>query len=183
MFADILSRYWWTTLFRGVLWIFFGLVAFTQPGIGLMALTYLFGGFALADGIANITRAVGGRGADQHWWLLLLSGIAAVAVGLLTLFSPGITTMVLLAWVAIWAMATGLFEMIAAVRLRKEIEGEFWLGLAGLLSVAFGIFILARPGAGMLSVLWLVGTFAMVYGLILVVAAFETRGFVRAIRG
>lgn len=183
MLTDILSRYWWTTLFRGMLWILFGFVTFMQPGISLTAITFLFGGFALADGVANLTRAIGGREGNERWWVLLLSGIAAVAVGLLTLFSPGITALALLFWIAIWAICTGLFELIAAVRLRKDIEGEFWLGLAGLLSVAFGVFILARPGAGLLSVLWLVGTYALVYGLVLVVAAFEARGFVRAVRG
>ena len=181
MLADILSRYWWTTLFRGILWILFGVVAFVQPLISLTALTYLFGGFAMADGVANITRAVGSREGDEHWWILLLSGIAALAVGLLTLFSPGITALALVFWVGVWAIATGIFELVAAVRLRKEIEGEFWLGLAGLLSVAFGMFLLARPGEGALSLLWLIGAFAFVYGLALIVAAFETRGLVKSV--
>jgi uncharacterized membrane protein HdeD (DUF308 family) len=142
----------------------------------------VFGGFALADGVANIVRAIGGREADENWWIVLLSGIVAAAVGILTLFHPQITTLVLLTYIAIWAIATGLLEIITAIRLRRVIEGEFWLGLAGLISVAFGVFILARPGEGALSLLWLIGAFAIVFGLALVVAAFETRGFLKAVR-
>jgi uncharacterized membrane protein HdeD (DUF308 family) len=100
-------------------------------------------------------------------------------VGLLTLAMPQITAMMLLVCIAAWAIVMGLFEIVTSVRLRKELEGEFWLGLAGVLSVAFGVFILARPAAGALSVAWLIGAYAIVFGLILVVSALEARWLVR----
>ena len=183
MLADTLSRFWWTTMFRGALWILFGLVVFFQPGISILTLALVFGAFALADGVTAIASAVGGRHTNDSWWVLLLSGLAAVGVGLLTLFSPQITAFVLLVWIAIWAIATGILEIITSVRLRKEIQGELWLGLAGFISVAFGVFVLARPGEGALSVLWAIAFYAIVFGMVLIVRAFEARSFVKAVRG
>jgi uncharacterized membrane protein HdeD (DUF308 family) len=179
MFADILSRYWWTTLFRGMLWILFGFLMFLQPGISILALTLLFGAFALADGLVTAVSAIGGRHTNESWWILLLAGIVAVCVGLVTLFTPQITAFALLICIAIWAIATGMLEIFASIRLRKEIHGEFWLGLAGLVSLAFGVFLLARPNIGLLSVLWVIAFYAIVFGIVEVVRAFEARSFVR----
>ena len=183
MFEGILSRYWWTTLFRGILWMLFGLLTLFQPGISLLTLTLLFGACALIDGIVSVASAFAGSMETERSWIQLLSGTAAVGVGLLTLFSPQITAYVLLICIAFWAIATGLIDLVAAVRLRHEMQGEFWLGLAGLASVAFGVFVLARPGAGALSVLWAIAFYAMVLGVTLVVMAFEMRAFAREVRG
>jgi uncharacterized membrane protein HdeD (DUF308 family) len=180
MLADTLSRYWWATLLRGAMWILFGIVALAQPLLSLVALTFMFGGLALADGVTNIGTAIRGRNSDDSSWIPMITGIAGVGVGLITLFSPQVTGVALLFYIAIWAIVNGLFAIVTAVRLHKEMEGEFWLGLGGLVSVAFGVFVLARPGAGALSILWLIGTYAIVFGLILVVAAVEMRWIVRA---
>ncbi len=180
MISHILSRYWWATLLRGVLWILFGFVVFAQPGISLVALTLLFGVLALADGMTLIASAIGGVDFD-NWWVLLLVGLAGLAVGALTFFSPGATAIMLLFFIAMWAIATGILQIVAAVQLRKEIEGEFWLGLAGLVSVAFGLFLAARPAAGALAVLWLIAGYAITFGTILVALAIETRAFANRI--
>src|SRR4029453_13475079 len=127
MLANILSRFWWMTLVRGVLWILVGLVILAQPGISLLTLTLTFGIFAMADGIGCVVNAVGGRDEHEHWWMLLLCGIAGVLVGIVTFISPQATALVLLFYVAIWALATGFLQIVAAVRLRREIEGEFWM--------------------------------------------------------
>jgi uncharacterized membrane protein HdeD (DUF308 family) len=182
MFADMLSRYWWTTLFRGVLWMLFGVFAIFQPGISLVLLTLLFGVLALADGIASIAIAIAGRTTNDSWWILLLSGIAALGIGLLTLANPQITASALLIYIAVWAIVTGLFEIAASIRLRKEIHGEIWVALAGLVSVAFGVFLLARPGVGALALLWAIAFYAIVFGMVQVVMAFEARGFARMLR-
>ncbi len=179
MLADSLSRHWWTTLLRGVLWILFGIVLFTRPLLSLLTLTLLFGAFVLADGIVHVVHAFGGRRENERWWVTLLTGLCGIAVGVLTFFNPGVTAYALLFYIAIWAIATGLFEIIAAIRLRQEIKGEFWLILAGLLSVAFGVLLLARPGTGALSVVWLIGGYAIVFGSVLIVLAFEARGYGR----
>jgi uncharacterized membrane protein HdeD (DUF308 family) len=166
------------TLLRGLIWILFGIVVFMMPGISLLTLTLMFGAFAFVDGLANIVSALGGRDGNEHWWLLLLGGLAGVGIGLLTFTYPGITALILLFYVAVWAITTGVLEIVAAIRLRREIEGEFWLVLSGIVSIAFGAFLVARPGAGALSVLWLIGGYAVAFGLILVVLAFEARGFI-----
>jgi uncharacterized membrane protein HdeD (DUF308 family) len=181
MFANILSRYWWMTLLRGVIWLLFGIALFAQPGITLVALTLLFGAFVLIDGIGNIVSAIGGRKQHDHWWVLLLVGLCGVAVGVLTFYSPGLTALALLFYIAIWAIVTGVLAIIAAIRLRKEIQGELWLILSGVASVAFGVLAIARPGAGALSVLWLIGAYAIVFGIILIIFAFRARGFVKRV--
>jgi uncharacterized membrane protein HdeD (DUF308 family) len=177
MLAKILSRYWWMTLVRGAIWILFGIVIFTQPLISLVALTLTFGAFAFVDGVGNAVSAIGGRRENETWWVLLLAGLCGIGVGLLTFFSPGLTALALLFYIATWAIATGLLEILAAIRLRKEIEGEFWLALSGLVSIAFGVLLMARPGAGALSVLWLIAGFAIAFGVTLIVLAFKVRGF------
>src|SRR5262245_49816124 len=178
MLSKILSQYWWTTLLRGVVWILFGLVVFAMPGISLVTLTLLFGFFAFADGVANVVSAFGGRKENANWWMLLLAGIAGIVIGVLTFLTPGITVLLLLMYIAFWAIATGVLELMTAIKLRKEIEGEFWLALAGVASILFGAFIIARPGAGALAVLTLIALYSVALGVILVVLAFKARGFV-----
>src|SRR5262245_14483403 len=117
MFAKILSRYWWMTLLRGALWILFGILVFTRPGITLAALTLLFGAFVLADGVGNVVTAVGGRQEHENWWVLLLVGLLGIGVGLLSLMNPCLTALALLFYIPIWAISTGVREMFAGVPL------------------------------------------------------------------
>lgn len=178
MFAKILSTYWWMTLIRGILWLLFGILVFTRPAVTLVALTLWVGVVFLVDGIANVVSAFGGRAEQENWWVLLLIGLAGIGLAVLTFMNPAITGLALLFYLAIWAIATGLLEIGAAIRLRKEIEGEFWYILAGLLSVAFGVFLVARPLAGALAVLWMIGAFSVVFGVILIAFAIRSRGFI-----
>jgi uncharacterized membrane protein HdeD (DUF308 family) len=182
MLADILSRFWWMTLLRGVIAILFGVAVFFQPQISLLSLVLVFGFFALVDGVASVATAIGGRRTHESWGLLLLGGLAGIGVGLLTIFSPEVTTLALLFYIAIWAIATGLLEIAAAIRLRKEIEGEFWLGLAGAASIAFGVILVVRPGVGALAVLTVIAAYAIFFGSMLVLLALRTRGFVNRVR-
>lgn len=179
MFANILSRYWWMTLLRGVIWIAFGIMLFTQPGVSLATLMLLFGAFVLADGIGTVITAFGGRGEHENWWVLLLAGLAGIGIGLLTFYNPAITALTLQLLIAMWAVSTGLLQIVAAIRLRKEIQGEFWLVAAGLLSVAFGVLLVARPVAGALAVLWFIGGYAVVFGVALIALALRVRGFAK----
>jgi len=179
MLANILSRFWWTTLLRGIIAILFGIMLFTRPGISLASLVLVFGAFALFDGIMSVVSAFGGRKEHESWWVLLLAGLAGIAVGVLTFMNPAATALALLFYIAIWAIATGLLQIAAAVRLRKEIQGEFWLGLAGFASILFGLFIAARPGEGALAVLWLIAAYSVAFGLMLVILAFQARSFVK----
>jgi uncharacterized membrane protein HdeD (DUF308 family) len=183
MFARILSQYWWMALLRGILWILFGVLVFARPGITAAALAVLFGLFVLADGIGNVVTAVGGRSQQAHWWVLLIIGLLGIGIGLLSVFNPGLTAIALLYYIAIWAIATGVLQVIAAIRLRREIDGELWLILGGLASIAFGVLAIARPGAGVLSLLWLIGAYALVYGVVLITLAIKARGFAARLAG
>jgi len=181
MLSQVLSNNWGTTLFRGVAWIFFGLVVFGWPGISLVSLTLLFGIFVLADGIGNVAAAMGGRRETEAWWILLLTGIAGIGAAVITFINPAITAVTLLFLIALWAIARGFLEVVTAVALRKDIEGELWIGVGGLVSIAFGVFLLARPEVGALAVMWALAGYAILFGAILIVQAFEAREFFRGI--
>lgn len=173
--ASILSRRWWVLLLRGLVAIAFGVVSWVQPGISLAALVLLFGGYSLADGLLNAWMAVEGRRDHEHWWVLFLEGLLGIVVGVLTFLAPALTTLALLFYIAIWAIATGVLEIVAAIRLRKEIDNEWLLVLAGLASVVFGTLLMAQPAAGALALLWLIASYAIVFGVLLVVLSFKVR--------
>jgi uncharacterized membrane protein HdeD (DUF308 family) len=162
----ILARNWWVLAIRGVIAILFGLAAFFWPGLTLFALVILFGAYALVDGIFAILAAV--RAAEQHtrWWSLVVEGLVGIAVGLLTFFYPGVTAVALLYIIAAWAIVTGTLEIIAAIQLHQEITNEWLLGLSGLASVLFGIVAMVTPGAGALAIVWLIGVYAIVFGVL-----------------
>jgi len=177
MFANLLSRYWGMTFLRGAIWMLFSSLVFMHPDVSLVTFTFMFGVFALVDGIASIVTAFGGREENDNWWILLLLGLTGIGVAVLTFLNPGVTALAVLFWIAAWAIITGVLEIVVAIWLRKEIEGEFWLILAGLGSVAFGAFLFARPAAGLLSVIWLIAGYAFLYGLVLMIFAIRARRF------
>jgi uncharacterized membrane protein HdeD (DUF308 family) len=181
MFSELIGRYWWMLLLRGIAAVLFGFAAFIWPGLTLITLVLLFGAYALIDGIFAIIAAIKGRERIEHWWVLLLEGIAGVIVGAITFATPGISAVVLLIYIAARAIIAGLFEIIAAVRLRKEIRGEWFLALAGVASIVFGLVLIARPAAGALAVIWIIGTYAIVIGVLLMALAFKARGFARTL--
>ena len=175
--ATILHRTWWVLLLRGLAAIAFGILTWVLPGISLGALVLLFGAYSMADGVLGVWTAIAGRKEHESWWVLLLGGLLGIGVGVLTFFAPGITALVLLFYIAIWAIATGALGIVAAIRLRTEIKGEWWLILSGLASVVFGVLLMARPGVGALTVLWLIAGYAIVFGVLLVMLAFKARKF------
>ncbi len=175
--SAILSRNWWLLLLRGIAAIAFGVLAWMQPAISLAALVLLFGAYTLADGVLGIWTAIAGRREHEDWWVLLLWGLLGVGVGIMTFLAPGLTALALLFYIAVWAIATGVVQIVAALRLRKEIEGEWLLILGGLVSVVFGVLLMVQPGAGAISLVWLIGTYALVFGVLLVLLAFKLRSF------
>ena len=165
---DALTQRWWVVALRGVAAVIFGILALVWPGITLGALVLLFGAYALVDGVCALwTAATGGPAASGRRPWLVLEGVAGVAAGIATFVWPGITALALLAVVAAWALVTGVLEIVAAIRLRREIEGEWLMVLSGVLSVVFGILLFINPAAGALAVTWLIGAYAIVFGAVL----------------
>jgi uncharacterized membrane protein HdeD (DUF308 family) len=173
---EMLARYWWVVLLRGLAAIAFAILAFVWPGITLASLILLFGAFALVDGIFSLIGAIAGRREDEAWWIGVLRGVIGIGIGVLTFVNPAITALALVLYIAAWALASGILEIAAAIRLRKEIEGEWLLALAGVLSIAFAGLLLWAPGAGALALLWWIAAWALVLGVVLVFEAFKLRG-------
>jgi uncharacterized membrane protein HdeD (DUF308 family) len=164
---DGLARNWWLIVLRGVCAILFGALTILWPGLSLFTLVILWGVYALFDGGLAIGAAIMGDTPAPRWWLALV-GVLGILAGAVTLLYPGITGLVLLFFIAGWAIAAGAFEIVGAIRLRKEIDNEWLLIASGVLSVLFGLLILAYPGAGALGVAFIIGWFAMLYGALLV---------------
>jgi uncharacterized membrane protein HdeD (DUF308 family) len=174
---QVMARNWWALAIRGVAAILFGILVFIVPGIALQSLILLFAAYAIVDGIFAIITAVRDRAANNRWWVLLLEGIVSIIAGIFAFLQPAMTALVLLYLIAAWAIVTGVFEIIAAIRLREEIEGELLLGLAGLASLLFGIFlIVSNPATGILAVLWMVGVYSIAFGVLMLILAFRLRG-------
>jgi uncharacterized membrane protein HdeD (DUF308 family) len=169
-----LTRNWWLLVLRGVLSILFGVVCFLMPGIALASLVLVFGAYALVDGVFAIVSATMGQ-SGRPWWALVLRGIAGIATGIITIFLPAITAISLLMVIAAWAIVGGVLEISAAIRLRKLIVGEWLLGLAGLASIVFGAMLFLSPGAGALAVLWIIASYAIVFGVLFIVLGFKLR--------
>lgn len=161
-----LARTWWLPLVRGIVAILFGILALIWPAITLLVLVTFFGAWVLVDGIFSIFSAFR-RGARSRVWAVVV-GVIGILAGFAALTWPGITSLALLYVVAFWAILTGLAEIVDGIQLRKVIENEWTLILGGALSVVFGVLLLIWPAAGLLSIVWLLGIFAVLYGIALV---------------
>jgi uncharacterized membrane protein HdeD (DUF308 family) len=180
MLVIVLARNWWALALRGLFDVLFGIAAFVWPGITLVALVLLYGAFAMVDGIFALTAVLVGRTpGGRPWWSLLLEGVFGLAVGILTFAWPGITALALLYLIAAWALVTGILEITAAIQLRKEIQGEWLLALAGILSVLFAGILVVNPGAGALAVVWIIGAYAIAFGVLLLMLGFRLRSWLR----
>jgi uncharacterized membrane protein HdeD (DUF308 family) len=165
--VDALRRNWWTLVARGVCALLFGFIAWIWPGLTLLALLISWGVFAVVNGAVTLFSAFARDGLEPRWILLLEGGVSLLA-GAVALLYPRFTGLLFLYLLAGWALLSGTVELIAAYRLRKEIRGEFWLGFAGVLSLLFGVMLVLRPGAGALTVVWLIAVFAVMYGVVLI---------------
>ena len=171
----VLAKNWWLLLLRGIAAVAFGALAFAWPGLTLVALVLLYGAYALTDGVFAIAAAISGRGGAAPTGWLVFVGLLGIGAGLAAFFWPGITALVLLVLIAVWSILHGGFEIVGAIRLRREIEGEWLLILSGLLSVLFGVLVLAQPGAGALALVWLIGAYALLFGGLLIALSLRLR--------
>jgi uncharacterized membrane protein HdeD (DUF308 family) len=169
---------WWLVLLRGIAAIAFGILALLWPGKTILILTLMWGAYAIVDGIVSLWAGLAGgsEGRAPRWWLILI-GIVGVVAGVAAMIWPALTAVVLLLYIAIWAIIVGASEIAGAIALRKEIEGEWLLGLTGLVTMLFGLFMLFQPAAGILAVIWMIGIWAIVMGVLQIVLSFRLRSW------
>jgi uncharacterized membrane protein HdeD (DUF308 family) len=173
-----LTANWWALAIRGLVAVLFGLLTLFLPGITLVTLVLLFGAYALVDGVFNVIAFFR---VASHQWALLIEGVVGIVAGVITFAMPAITAIALLYLIAFWAILTGIFEIVAGIRLRKAIANEWLLLMMGVLSLLFGFLILFAPGAGALAIVLWIGAYALVFGIFLLALAFRLRGHRRLI--
>jgi uncharacterized membrane protein HdeD (DUF308 family) len=174
-----LSRWWWTFVARGLVAIAFGLLAFLAPGWGIAILVALFAAWAIIDGAGSLLTGWRTRGQDRSWWLELVEGLIGVAAGAVALALPEFAAQALVLIIGAWSILTGIIEIVLAIRLRRVARGEIWMALAGVASILFGALLLVFPAAGALSLVWLIGAFAVAFGVFEIGLGWRLRGFDR----
>jgi uncharacterized membrane protein HdeD (DUF308 family) len=171
-----LFRNWWLFAVRGVIAIVFGLLALIWPRSAMLAVVFLFGAFALLDGIFAVAVGIASHGYFERWWAVLLEGLTGIVIGILTFFWPNLTALVLLYFIAAWAVITGIFEIVAAIKFRHVIPGEWAMILNGLLSVLLGALLFVFPAAGEVGLTWLIGIYAIAAGVMEMIFGFRLHG-------
>jgi uncharacterized membrane protein HdeD (DUF308 family) len=174
MLLETLKHHWWVPVLRGVVAIIFGIIAFVYPGLTVAVLVLLFGAWVLVDGIFRIIGVIGHR-SDPDWGWQLVIGILGIIVGLLTFHAPAITALALVIYIAAWALMIGATEIIAAIKLRHEVKGEWFLILMGVVSILFAIMLLWNPLPGALALVWLIGSYAIVFGVLGIIFGFRLK--------
>jgi uncharacterized membrane protein HdeD (DUF308 family) len=175
MMIEALRRHWWIPVIRGICGIIFGVIAFAYPGLALATLVLLFGAWVLVDGIFRVIGAIGHRASDSDWGFNLIIGILGIVIGFLTFHAPGITALALVIYIAAWALMIGATEIAVAIKLRREIKGEWFLILMGLASIAFAILLLWHPVLGAATLIWIMGWYAVIFGVLAMVFGFRLR--------
>jgi len=175
--VNSLAQYWWVMVLRGLAAVILGILAFVWPAITFTAIVLLFGAYALWDGVFSLIGAF--RAQHNRRWALVLEGLLGIAAGLVAFFWTGAATFAMLYVIAAWAVATGILEIITAIRLREEIEGEWLLFISGVLSIIFGLVVAIFPGPGLVAVTWMIGAYAFIFGILLIVLGFRMRSWSR----
>jgi uncharacterized membrane protein HdeD (DUF308 family) len=170
-----LSDYWWVLVVRGIAATLFGLIALIWPGITLRALVLIFGAYVFVDGIFTIIGAVGNAQRHTRWGGLALIGVISIAAGIATFVWPAITAVALLALIAAWAIVTGVLEVSLAIRIRKEVKGEWIIALAGITSILFGAILVLQPSVGALALVILIGFYAIFFGFLMLALGLRVR--------
>jgi uncharacterized membrane protein HdeD (DUF308 family) len=173
---EYMARNWGVILARGIVAVLLGVAVLVWPSAAATTLVYLWGAYAVADGVMSLIMAFQSWPAMSNRWIMGLQGVVGIVAGIIAFVWPGMTAVALIYVVAFWAIFIGILEVIAAVELRKELTGEFWLGLSGVLSVVFGVLLFIYPSSGLLSLMWLLGIYAIVDGVSRIVLSLQLRG-------
>lgn len=170
-----LAKNWWLLLLRGIASIVFGVLAFAWPGLTLVTLVLFYGAFALVDGVIALVAAFSGGAKPAPTWWLVVVGLLGIAAGIATFLMPGITALLLIIFMGAWALVHGIFEIVGAIQLRKEIDNEWMLILSGIVSVLFGLIVLIAPGAGALGLIWAIAAYSIVFGITFIALALRLK--------
>jgi uncharacterized membrane protein HdeD (DUF308 family) len=162
--TESLMRSWWVLALRGAIAIMFGVLAIMWPNLTLLALVGLFAAYALLTGIVSVVGAMKNRKTDENWWWLLILGLVGIGAGIIAVIHPALTALVLVLLIGANALVTGVLDILAAIRLRKAIRGEWLLVLSGIASIVFGALVFLLPEAGALAIVWLVSFYAILVG-------------------
>ena len=182
--ASAIRGVWWLVLIRGILAILFGLFALFAPGTALLALVFVFGAYAIIDGITAIIAGIRHRAEESHWVWHVVQGVVSLIAGIVAFTWPGVTVLAILFVIAFWSIVNGVAQIVESFTMRKMGASTWgWMLAGGIVSVIFGIVLLAWPGAGLITLLWLVGIFSIVFGVIMVVWALRLRRGVDALGG
>jgi uncharacterized membrane protein HdeD (DUF308 family) len=168
-------RSWWVPALRGIFAVLFGVLALMWPGLTLLSLVGLFAAWAFLSGIASVVGAIQHRNVDEDWWLPLLLGLVSIGAAVVAFVNPFLTMLVLVMVIGANALVSGVLDIVAAVRLRKEIRGEWLLALAGIVSIAFGAIVFLYPLASAVAMVWVVSIYAIVSGALLLSLAIRAR--------
>jgi uncharacterized membrane protein HdeD (DUF308 family) len=179
MMIETLKRHWWVPVITGIAAIVFGIIAFVYPGLTIATLVLFFGAWVLIDGIFRVIGAIGHRGSDPDWGWQIVIGIVGIIVGLLTFHAPQVTALALVVYIAAWALMIGATEIAFAIKVRREIKGEWFLILMGLASIIFAVLLLWNPIAGAAAVIWLIAWYAVVLGILAIFFGFRLRSLAR----
>jgi uncharacterized membrane protein HdeD (DUF308 family) len=179
--ARHLARKWPLLLARGVAAVLFGVLAMAVPGVALLSLILVWGIYVIADGAFSLWAAATGEVSEgaSRWWLAVVGG-AGIAAGIMAWVWPDVTALTLIVLVASWAILTGAMQVVGALKLRKEIEGEWLLGLSGVLSIALGVILLTQPGGGSVAIVWALGAFGVLSGAVQIALALRMRRIAKA---
>ncbi len=172
---SFLAKNWWILVVRGVAAVIFGILAFMWPALTVAVLVLFWGAYALADGVVGLFAVFKGPHADGFPWWLLIASLAGIFAGVFTFANPALTALALLTLIGAFAIVRGVMEISAAIRLRKEIDNEWLLGLAGLASVAFGALVMLAPGAGALAIVLWIGAASIVIGVLEILLGFKLK--------
>ena len=175
MLIETLKRHWWVPVIRGIAAILFGVIAFVYPGLTVAVLVLLFGAWVLVDGIFRVICAIGHRASDKEWGFDLIIGIVGIIIGLLTFHAPQITALALIIYIAAWALMIGATEIALAIKLRREIKGEWFLILMGLVSIVFAVMLLWNPAVGAAALIWIMAWYAVILGVLGIIFGFRLR--------
>jgi uncharacterized membrane protein HdeD (DUF308 family) len=179
MMDESLLRSWWIPALRGVIAILFGVLALRRPDISLTALVWLFAVYALLTAGVSFAGAFRNRGHDEHWWMQLLIGAIALGAGLIAIFEPAVTALTLVLLMGANAIAIGVLDIVVAIRLRKVLRNEWMLLLSGLAAIVFGVLVFLYPGAGALTIVWMIGVYALLTGVLLLSLAWRVKAGTR----